>query len=347
MKCRSLRWPTAATKSRLSDAGATTRWDLAYGNDETAGRATFLAVDDFSTTSFGSKAVPGVDRNGNDVSGNLGYESNSATADPLAVTQSGDTGSPLAGNYTAAAIGASPFSHALPDVGETTLLDFNDFTGAGFAPASGAGQLDSDNFAISGLNDGVLPFGGTQTGNDFALGESAGGISQGGIYAFDPAGDDNRALGLQPGGSDFTPGTITLRLPNETGDVIDELTLSADILINNDEPRANAFDLSYSTDGINFNLLAAITSDELADALGFQATNVAGTISGLDLAPGDFLFLRVAGDDVSGSGARDEFAVDNVQISQAAVPEPASLLTWSLAGLVGWSVLLLRRRRQS
>ncbi len=62
----------------LSDDDSTVVWNLAYANDETTGRATFLTVDDYAVTDFGSKAAPGIDREGFDNGSPdfLGYESN-------------------------------------------------------------------------------------------------------------------------------------------------------------------------------------------------------------------------------------------------------------------------------
>jgi hypothetical protein len=51
-----------------------------------------------------------------------------------------------------------------------------------------------------------------------------------------------------------------------------------------------------------------------------------------------YLYLRWSGADVSGSGNRDEFGLDNIAIT--AVPEPAVALLGSL-GMLG---LLCRRR---
>ena len=77
-------------------------WSLAYANDESAGRATWLADTDYTIRSHGTDISPGVVRNGDDnaMPGYLGYESNSATADPFAFTSStNDQGSPLTGGY--------------------------------------------------------------------------------------------------------------------------------------------------------------------------------------------------------------------------------------------------------
>lgn len=83
----------------LSDPNGNIIWSLAYSDDESVGTATYLSyVEDSSPTVFGSKAVPGIDRDDIDVSGTLGYED---TFDGLAYTSTtGDTGSPLDGSYT-------------------------------------------------------------------------------------------------------------------------------------------------------------------------------------------------------------------------------------------------------
>lgn len=80
-------------------------WSLAYatGTGPSSGISSFLAVDSFAITVFGSKASPGVNLNGDDngIGGFLGYENNNATTDPFAFTTSnGNVGSPLAGGYT-------------------------------------------------------------------------------------------------------------------------------------------------------------------------------------------------------------------------------------------------------
>jgi hypothetical protein len=101
-------------------------WKVAYKNDGQPGLATFLAVDKFFPKQFGTKADPGIDRDGQDlkVTGGefKGYESNGRTKDPKAwqsdvskleesfgplyqtVAKGGNvgpgTGSPLKGNYT-------------------------------------------------------------------------------------------------------------------------------------------------------------------------------------------------------------------------------------------------------
>ena len=84
----------------LTDASDNVIWSLAYADDDTEGKATWISTSTNTPTVWGSKASPGIDRDGTDnVAGSpTGYEKNSATADPLAFTNTdGDMGSPLNG----------------------------------------------------------------------------------------------------------------------------------------------------------------------------------------------------------------------------------------------------------
>ena len=81
----------------LENSSGFTIWSVAYGSDETGGRATFYTESPVFTNRFwGNKAAPGVIRNGNDVTGSLGYQKNNSTVDPNVNTATnGDMGSPL------------------------------------------------------------------------------------------------------------------------------------------------------------------------------------------------------------------------------------------------------------
>lgn len=72
-------------------------WTVAYANDDDETIATHYTEATYTTRIWGSKAVPGINRSGNDPATNtLGYEKNNATADPDARTaNNGDHGSPL------------------------------------------------------------------------------------------------------------------------------------------------------------------------------------------------------------------------------------------------------------
>lgn len=93
----------------LKNGGGTVVWRIAYVDDDTEGRATFLTGTDFSRTAWGTKAAPAVNRRGTDVGGGLGYESDDATADSFQYTAGNlDRGSPLQGHYAGAAPTPTP-----------------------------------------------------------------------------------------------------------------------------------------------------------------------------------------------------------------------------------------------
>lgn len=81
----------------ISNAGDTL-WSLAYANDETEGMGTWININDTHYTQYGTKANPGIVRNGIDVTGTIGYEKNNITPDPLArVGEKNDVASPFNG----------------------------------------------------------------------------------------------------------------------------------------------------------------------------------------------------------------------------------------------------------
>ena len=198
----------------------------------------------------------------------------------------------------------------------TFLEDFNTFTGSGFAPEPNDGQLDSDAWSITGLSDGELNFGASATSGDFARGTSTGGVTTGGIYAFEVE-SGNSILGVQPTGSDFTPGEFILKLQNDGDTTVTEVDVDYIIYFLNNATRANSLNFSYSEDGDLFTSVNDLdfTTPEAADTLDWQSEDKSTTISGLDIAPDEFLFLKWTGDDVSGGGSRDEYGIDDIQVT--------------------------------
>lgn len=236
---------------------------------------------------------------------------------------------------------AAGHSHAtlsVPTVNSPVLVDFTGFAGDGFSSTPSVGQLDSDTWRVTGLSDGLGTFGGTHATGDFSRGSSSGGESTGGIYAFN-VGAGNVALGVQPGGSDFTPGAFTLAVENNTGVSVSDWSISYDVLVNNDQARGNSFDFSYSFDDSTYTTVSDLdlTSATASDSLGFQANPKATSITTAPIADGQLLYLRWTGDDVSGGGSRDEFALDNVSVTAVqAIPEAGSVLFGTLVcGIMG------------
>jgi len=190
-------------------------------------------------------------------------------------------------------------------------FDFYDGTGVVASPNSG--QLDSDIWEITGMSDGSSP----SSSGDFARGTTSGGVSTGGLYSY-TAGGNGGAIWLQPIGSDFTPGNITLTFTNNTGSSLSNITISYKVLVLNDQDRSNSFNFSHSSDNATFTSEASLdfTSTALKDGTPTVQT-FARTIvlTGVNIANGANYYLRWTGSDVGGSGSRDEFGLDDVLIT--------------------------------
>ncbi|NCY22111.1 hypothetical protein EBX31_09170, partial [bacterium] len=241
-------------------------------------------------------------------------------AAPVTLAASGVTSSGFTANWNAVA-GATGYRVDVYSGGSTSTVfeaNFTGFTGAGFGASPTAGQLDSDNWVIRGMSDSPAPsFGASLNAADFAQGTSNGGVSTAGIYAFN-VGSGNIALGVQPTTADFTPGEIVLRIQNTTGATINNLTVSYKVYVLNNDGRANSFNFSHSSDDTTYSAVSALdyTSQATASASPtWVAVTRSATLTGLSIANNSFYYLRWASDDVSGSGNRDEFALDDVSVT--------------------------------
>ena len=202
-----------------------------------------------------------------------------------------------------------------------TNITFTGFDGSGFLASPAAGQLDSDEIIAIGCSDGDMAWGGTYTTGDYARGTSSGGITSGGLYA---GNDGDTFLMIQPGGSDLTPGSIVLRFTNNTGGTITVLEFQYDVLVYNDQGRANSFNTEYSDDGTTWNGIGPLetTTPGAADGSPAWSRTTMGGPYGLvtSIAPGATFYVRWLTDDVSGSGGRDEIGIDNIHIAAATYP---------------------------
>ncbi len=226
--------------------------------------------------------------------------------------------------------------------------DFDSYRGEGFQANPVAGQLDSDFWSISGLSDGDLDFGGSETSGDYARGSSYGGARTGGIYGFELGENSgDYILGAQATGTDFTPGSIQLRFTNTTGGDLQGLIVSYDIAIFNDADRSNSFNFAHKDDsGDTFTAIPALdyTTPEASDSSPtWKTIRRTTTITGITLAAGDDYFLQWSLDGVGGTGSMDQFGLNNVLIS--AIPEPSTYALFF--GSIALGIAIWRKRRRA
>ncbi len=190
------------------------------------------------------------------------------------------------------------------------------FQGNGFSTAPSYGQLSTLAWEIEGFTDGDKPFGMNISAGDYARGESAGGVTTGGLYSFD-VGNGNKALGFQPTAGDFTPGTLTLKVENHSSSVVHSLAIDYIIYALNDQNYSTTCNFSISYNNITYSNVSSgnFTSIQSADNNGWSPNNRSILLSGLQIEPASSFYLRWTSSDVAGSGNRDEIALDDIIIT--------------------------------
>ena len=173
------------------------------------------------------------------------------------------------------------------------------------------------------------------------------GVTTGGLYSFNTS-NGGYAWGIQPTGTDFSPGEMLFFVTNNTGQTVNTIEVSFDLLVYNDQDRSSSIDFAFSTDGATtYTDLVAFSSAEAADTSAsiashsYSFTTAAGNAISTSLSDGNSAYFRFSIDDLGGSGSRDEFAVDNVMVTF--IPEPSS----SALVFIGLSTLIKRRRRSA
>jgi hypothetical protein len=217
---------------------------------------------------------------------------------------------------------------------DSTLTDVNngEYLGEGFHSSPSNGQLDSDSWAVD-AESATLSFGGTAgPGGVFGNGQFGDpiGVNVGGLWSFD-VGGGNSTLGVQPHGSHFTPGSITLRVRNDTGMTITSWSVAYDIFSFNDSSRSTSVDFSYAvgttTPGSFTSVpLLEFDSPPESDSAAWSGPTTKSTVIADSVASGSHLFLRWTFN-TSNQGApaniQDEVALDNISVT--AVPEPGAV----------------------
>ncbi len=213
------------------------------------------------------------------------------------------------------------FSNSMPTTAGTNPSTA--FTGAGFSPnPTIAGRLNSNAWDVKGLSFGTLGFGGTQTVDAYGRGSVTTGVVTHGIYAFTelPGSVANPALMVQSSDTEFSPGSITLRIRNNGTSNITQLQVEYNLFVRNDENKSSSFNFSHSLDNVVFQdeALLDYASPETADALEWVSVGLAPSrsliITGLNIAPGAMYYLRWSSEEISGTGNSDEFGLDDIRV---------------------------------
>ncbi|RZJ73314.1 choice-of-anchor D domain-containing protein [Flavobacterium sp.] len=216
------------------------------------------------------------------------------------------------------------------------------YKAAGFSPnPTVAGRLNSNAWDVRGFDFGTLGFGGTQTVDDFGRGQITAPVLTGGLYAYTelPGTVANPAFMVQPAATDFNPGSIVLRVRNNGTTNMTQLSVSYNLFIRNDEGRANSFNFSHSNDDVVYQAVPTLDyiSPEAPDAFQWTAVGVSPArstiITGINVAPGQYYYLRWTSEDVSGTGDRDEFGLDDIVISGTYGPAAPEINVRGVSGI--------------
>lgn len=206
--------------------------------------------------------------------------------------------------------------------------DFASFTAPSTwgTPDPAANQLDSD-YWMSLLGSATIPsepfFG---LNNILGRGVSTGAAAQSGIYAFET---ESGARGIGPKASDtqWTPGSLTLKLQNNTGQAIDQLRVEWDYLLYNYAEGRRSSQLLTSADESQY--LAPfggeVLTQDAPQASLFWLESPRDLTVPVNIPDGGLYYLRWSFDDLSGAPGsgllRDEVAISNLRITSV-VPTP-------------------------
>jgi len=153
--------------------------------------------------------------------------------------------------------------------------------------------------------------------NEF-LGVHQGGVTAGGCYAW-KLGDDDYSLGYQPTSDEFTPGYFMVVVSNATGRTVSEVSISFDVVCLNNADRSSLLVLEMGTENSDFEGVPGMvfTSPMMQDKpaawvrYGFSCRLRLGR----PLKAGQCMRLRWRGDDAGGSSSRDEYGIDNLNVT--------------------------------
>lgn len=219
---------------------------------------------------------------------------------------------------------------------------------------------DFDTLANSGATGTALPadwqFAESGTAANTTYGIGTGSSTTGNTYSFGLANDGDRAFGgLRSGtlvpvfGASFQNGGTTSLLDLDISYFGEQWRVGA-------ANRLDQLDFQFSKDAsslttgtwsdlnsLDFARAGSATTGAVNGNLAANRQNLAASLSGLNLAIGDTLWIRWT--DFDASGFDDGLAIDDFQVTAtfaaATVPEPASGLFIGAVGLLAWR---MRRR---
>ncbi len=230
--------------------------------------------------------------------------------------------------YTGIAFGQANLSNTQP----TTTINFSSttqatvshgaFNGGGFSPAVVTGRLNSNAWETLGWENGNQLFGEPASNPAHGRGAVSGGVVTEGIYAYtdSPHSTANPALLIQPGDDNFLPGSLTLRIKNTGSLAINQLSISYNVYVRNDQATSTSFNFSHSDDNVNFTEESSLDyiSPDAADSFQWTLIEAAPARSitiPVNISPGEFYYIRWSAAAVSGIGPRDEFGLDDIVLT--------------------------------
>jgi hypothetical protein len=200
---------------------------------------------------------------------------------------------------------------------ESTIQGVNEsaFLGNGIRNTPLLGELDSDAWKMKGCSEGNTEFSNDYPIGDYARGLSNGSETTGGIYSFQNN-LINHTLGWQSTSSDLSPGSITLKIQNQSGFSLERVAISYRTWLLNDQNRSQRLELFYSIDDLNYNPIpfSSLISNGLANNTPLWIDSLFSFTITTSVANQEFLYLQWRIDDYSGSGSRDEWAIDDITI---------------------------------
>jgi hypothetical protein len=189
------------------------------------------------------------------------------------------------------------------------------YEGLGFSANPAPGQLNSNAWSVTGLSGGDVPFGGNGTTGSYAMGVADHGVvTAGGIYAH-PASGLSSKLMFQPDDNELNPGSIILKVQNNTGRQVDYIRTAFIYERFQDQSNSTKITFEISNDSMTTWVEewshTSSTVPQSGSNLLFMNPRL---FTQIDIADGEYIYLRWKIEAVSGTGERDELYLNNISV---------------------------------